>query len=63
MTLLQLIVLNACHFGPKCHDFSSEHVIISMMILVVYGLTYKLYTHRAYLVARSTSEIPIPTEN
>ena len=45
MTLLQLVVLNACHFGPECHDFRSEHVIISMMILVVYGLTYKLYTH------------------
>jgi hypothetical protein len=45
MTLLQLVVLNAYHFGPECHDFRSEHVIVSMMILVVYGLTYKLYTH------------------
>jgi hypothetical protein len=45
MTLLQLVVLNACHFGPECHDFRSEHVIISMIILVVYGLIYKLFMH------------------
>jgi hypothetical protein len=45
MTLLQLVVLNVCHFGPECHDFRFEHVIISMMMLVVYGLIYKLYTH------------------
>jgi hypothetical protein len=45
MTLLQLVVLNACHFEPEYHDFRSEYVIISMMILVIYGLTYNLYTH------------------
>jgi hypothetical protein len=28
MTLLQLVVLNACHFGPECHDLISELVII-----------------------------------
>jgi hypothetical protein len=37
MTLLQLVVLNACHFGPECHDLRSE--------LVTYDLTCKLYTH------------------
>jgi hypothetical protein len=26
---LQLVVLNACHFGPECHDLRSEHVIDS----------------------------------
>jgi hypothetical protein len=28
VTLLQLVVLNACHFGPECHDLSSELVIV-----------------------------------
>jgi hypothetical protein len=28
MTLLQLVVLNACHFGPECHDLRSELVIV-----------------------------------
>jgi hypothetical protein len=28
MTLLQLVVLNACHFEPECHDFRSELVIV-----------------------------------
>jgi hypothetical protein len=27
-TLLQLVVLNACHFGPECHDLRSELVIV-----------------------------------
>jgi hypothetical protein len=26
--LLQLVVLNACHFGPECHDLRSELVIV-----------------------------------
>jgi hypothetical protein len=43
MTLLQLVVLNACHFGPEFHDLRSELVIV--LIVVVYGLTCKLYTH------------------
>jgi hypothetical protein len=29
LTLLQLVVLNACHFGPECYDLRSEHVIVS----------------------------------
>jgi hypothetical protein len=28
MILLQLVELNACHFGPECHDLISELVIV-----------------------------------
>jgi hypothetical protein len=28
MTLLQLVVLNACHFGTECHDLRSKLVIV-----------------------------------
>jgi hypothetical protein len=28
MTLLQLVMLNACHVGPECHDLRSKHVIV-----------------------------------
>jgi hypothetical protein len=28
MTFLQLVVLNACHFGPECHDLRSELDIV-----------------------------------
>jgi hypothetical protein len=26
--IVQLVVLNACHFGPECHDLRSELVIV-----------------------------------
>jgi hypothetical protein len=25
---IKLVVLNACHFGPECHDLGSELVIV-----------------------------------
>jgi hypothetical protein len=55
-TLLQLVVLNACHFGPECHDLRSEHVIIFMKIIVVSDLTCKLYTHIIVRNPRPQSE-------
>jgi hypothetical protein len=65
MTLLQLVMLNACHFGPECHDFRSEHVTISMMILVVYGLIYKLlmtHKYRGCIVVFSINKSVEPNE-
>jgi hypothetical protein len=44
MTLLQLVVLNAYHFEPECHDLRSELVIVLWWQLL-FGLTCKLYTH------------------
>src|ERR1041385_4740634 len=41
-SLLLLVALHACHFGPECHDFRSEPFIFHEYICVLDPI-YELY--------------------